>query len=101
MMLNPLVSWADEEIDPRVAAIVAKTIGVDAQVLESNNMKRSINLADLRLAHTTHKPTLIQSVEGGHFLEGRLERLRTVRVTVQGITASGRPVAVVKQIQVQ
>lgn len=136
MMLNPLAAWAIEEIDPRVAAIVAATIGVDThnhvdvplikaevpgpvvdlagemkrsglsaicmtfavdyqkmvnsgdgyerfmngltamdQQLKSNGMKRALNLADLRSAHKKHQPTVIQSVEGSHFLEGKLERL--------------------------
>ncbi|UFH52714.1 dipeptidase [Spirosoma sp. KNUC1025] len=135
-MLNPRMSWAIDEIDPRVAAIVAKTIGVDTHnhidvpinaselpgptvdlasemkksglsaicmtfavdyqrlvnpgdgndrfmnglaamdnVLESNKLKRSLNLADLRAAHKKQEPTVIQSVEGGHFLEGQLDRL--------------------------
>lgn len=133
---NPLLAWAVDEIDPRVVAIVAKTVGVDThnhidvplnaaelpgpkvdlagemqksglsaicmtfavdyqrlinpgdayerftkgldamdKVLESNNMKRSMNLADLQTAHKSHKPTVIQSVEGAHFLEGQLDRL--------------------------
>ncbi|WP_217602373.1 dipeptidase [Chitinophaga sp. GbtcB8] len=136
MMLNPLLTWAVNDVDPEVAAIVSKTIGIDThnhidvplnaaelpgpkvdlagemkksglsaicmtfavdyqqlrnpgdaynrfinglnamdKVLESNNMKRSMNLADLRAAHKEHKPTVIQSVEGGHFLEGQLDRL--------------------------
>ena len=156
MMLNPLLAWAADEVnpdrrsadavaqdqvDPRVAAIVAKTIGIDThnhidvpftaaevpglarpgpnvdlagelkksglsaicmtfavdrpalrnpgdayervknglasmdRLLESNNMKRSLNLGDLRAAHTKRQPTVIQSIEGGHFLEGYLERL--------------------------
>lgn len=45
------------------------------KVLESNDMKRSMNLADLQSAHNKHKPTVIQSVEGAHFLEGHLDRL--------------------------
>ncbi|SFD22626.1 membrane dipeptidase [Chitinophaga sp. CF118] len=136
MMLNPLAGWAINEVDPRVAAIVAATMGIDthnhidvpltqAEVpgptidlagemkrsglsaicmtfavdyqklqktgdaydrflngltsmdkqLAQNNMKRSLNLADLRTAHKNHQPTVIQSVEGAHFLEGHLERL--------------------------
>jgi len=136
MMLNPLSAWAIDEIDPRVAAIVAATIGIDThnhidvpliaadvpgpdidlagemkrsglsaicmtfaldyqkmgppgeaytrfinglasmdQQLKRNRMKRSLNMADLRTAHKKHQPTVIQSVEGGHFLEGHLERL--------------------------
>jgi microsomal dipeptidase-like Zn-dependent dipeptidase len=136
MMLSPLSSWAIDDIDPRVAGIVAATIGIDThnhidipltateipgpnidlagemkqsglsaicitfavdyqqlrnpgdaydrfknglasmdQQLVRNGMKRSLNMADLRAAHGKHQPTVIQSVEGGHFLEGDLERL--------------------------
>jgi membrane dipeptidase len=134
--LGPLLSFTVNEGDPRVDAIVAKTIGTDThnhidvplsatempgptvdltgemkksglsaicmtfavdyqplrnpgdaydrfvnglnamdKILESNNMKRSMNLADIRAAHDKHQPTVIQSVEGGHFLEGHLDRL--------------------------
>lgn len=45
------------------------------QQLARNGMKRALNLADLLAAHKKHQPTVIQSVEGGHFLEGQLERL--------------------------
>ena len=45
------------------------------EVLKSNNMKRSMNLKELRFAHDQHQPTVIQSVEGAHFLEGHLDRL--------------------------
>ncbi len=45
------------------------------QVLKSNQMKRSLNLGDLETAHKNHQPTVIQSVEGGHFIEGKLDRL--------------------------
>ncbi len=136
IILNPLLSWTDEGVDPRVAAIVAKTIGIDThnhidvplnaselpgpnvdlagemeksglsaicmtfavdyqklqnpgeaydrfingmnamdKVLEYNNLKRSMNLSEIRSAHNKHKPTVIQSVEGAHFLEGHLDRL--------------------------
>lgn len=136
LMVNPLLSWAIDDLDPRVAAIVAKTSGVDTHnhidvplngaelpgpnvdlagemkqaglsaicmtfavdyqrfvnpgdaykrftkgldamdnVLGSNNMKRSMNLADLRAAHQQRRPTVVQSVEGAHFLEGQLDRL--------------------------
>ena len=136
MMLNPLSAWAIDDIDPRVAAIVAATIGIDThnhidvpltaadvpgphidlagemkrsglsaicmtfaldyqkmtnpgeaydrflnglasmdQQLAQNHMKRALNLADLRAAHKKHEPTVIQSVEGAHFLEGHLERV--------------------------
>lgn len=136
MMLSPLLSWTIQEIDPRVAAIVKRTIGIDThnhidvplnpnelpgpnvdmlsafkksglsaismtfavdyqqlknpgdaynrfttgldamdKILEINGLKRSLNLNDLKSFHKTQKPTVIQSVEGGHFLEGKLERL--------------------------
>ncbi|QEC78230.1 dipeptidase [Mucilaginibacter ginsenosidivorax] len=136
IMLNPLAAWAIDEVDPRVAKIVADTLGIDthnhidvpltaAEVpgpdinlagemkksglaaicmtfavdyqklqnpgdayerfknglasmnrqLARNGMKRSLNMADLNTAHKKHQPTVIQSVEGGHFLEGRIERL--------------------------
>jgi membrane dipeptidase len=44
-------------------------------VLKNNNMERALSLADLKKAHKKNKPIVIQSVEGGHFLEGHLERL--------------------------
>jgi microsomal dipeptidase-like Zn-dependent dipeptidase len=136
LMLSPLATWAFDDIDPRVAAIVAASIGIDThnhvdiplltgevpgpnidltgemkksglsaicmtfaldyqklsvpgqayerflnaltgydQQLKNNGMKRSLNLADLKEAHRLHRPTVIQSVEGSHFLEGKLERL--------------------------
>jgi membrane dipeptidase len=51
--------------------------GLDAMdiFLKNNNMTRALNLKDLKKAHKKHKPIVIQSVEGGHFLEGKLERL--------------------------
>jgi microsomal dipeptidase-like Zn-dependent dipeptidase len=45
------------------------------EVLKSNDVKRSLNLIDISNAHKKHEPTVIQSVEGGHFLEGKLERI--------------------------
>ena len=136
IILKPLLSLAEQEGDPRIAKIVAKTIGIDThnhvdvpltatelpapksdlagemkrsglsaicmtfaldyqklnnpgeaydrfingmnamdELLKSNSMKRSLNLADIIAAHKEHRPTVIQSVEGGHFLEGKPERL--------------------------
>lgn len=123
---------ANGMIDPRVAEIVAKTIGIDThnhidvpltaaempdpdidlagemkrsglsaacmtfatdyqsgdaydrflhglasldRQLERNHMKRSLTAADVRVAHERGQPTVIQSVEGGHFLQGHLERI--------------------------
>jgi membrane dipeptidase len=43
--------------------------------LARNGINRSLNLANLRAAHKNHQPTVIQSVEGAHFLEGHLDRL--------------------------
>jgi membrane dipeptidase len=135
-MLNPWAAWAFQQPDPRVAKIVAETIGTDAHnhidvplikeevpgpnidlagemkisglsaicmtfaldyqklntpgdaydrfmngldsmdyQLQVNGMKRALNLEDLRVAHEKHHPTVIQSVEGGHFLEGNIDRL--------------------------
>lgn len=135
-LLGPRAAWAADGLDPRVAAIVAATLGIDThnhvdmplttaevpgptldlagelkksglaaicmtfavdyqelknpgdayerflngltamdQQLKSNHLKRALNLADLQAAHKKHQPTVIQSVEGGHFLEGKLARL--------------------------
>lgn len=136
IIINPSLSWAFGETDPRISAIVAKTMGIDThnhidvpliatelpgpkldlaiemeksglsaismtfavdyqklsnpgdaytrfisgldamdKVLENNNMKRSLNLAGLNTAKKKHTPTVIQSVEGCHFLEGQLDRV--------------------------
>lgn len=45
------------------------------KVLQSNGMKRSLNIEDIKAAHDRRIPTVIQSVEGCHFLEGELGRL--------------------------
>ena len=43
--------------------------------LERNHMKRSLTPADVRTAHKHAQPTVIQAIEGGHFLEGHVERV--------------------------
>ena len=43
--------------------------------LRLNGMKRSLNPSDIRAAHKGHQPTVIQAVEGAHFLQGHLERV--------------------------
>lgn len=48
--------------------------GMDA-ILKNNNIKRALNLSDVKKAHKANQPIVIQSVEGGHFLEGKIERL--------------------------
>jgi microsomal dipeptidase-like Zn-dependent dipeptidase len=47
---------------------------MDAQ-LARNHMARALNLKDLRAAHDKGQPIVIQAVEGGHFIEGKLERV--------------------------
>ncbi|NMH29039.1 dipeptidase [Flavobacterium silvaticum] len=44
-------------------------------ILEANGIKRSLNLGDIQKAHKNNQSTVIQSVEGGHFLEGKIDRL--------------------------
>jgi len=45
------------------------------RLLARNGMKRSLTLAEIRAAHAAAQPTVVQAVEGAHFLEGRLERI--------------------------
>jgi membrane dipeptidase len=129
---RPRLSQAEDPIDPRVADIVAKTIGIDThnhidvpltadempgpdidlagemkrsglsaicmtfatdyqpgdaydrfrkglesmdRQLARNRMKRSLTSADVRTAHDNHEPTVIQAIEGAHFLQGHVERV--------------------------
>lgn len=46
------------------------------QQLGRNGLKRSLTPADIRTAHANHQPTVIQAVEGGHFLQGHIERVQ-------------------------
>jgi membrane dipeptidase len=136
MILNPLKSFAINDIDPKIIQIVARTIGIDTHnhmdvpfkteefagknydlsleiknsglsaicmtfcvdrpeltkdgeayerfitslnemdiMLEANNLARALNYSDLKKAHEENKKIVIQSVEGGHFIEGKLERI--------------------------
>src|ERR1700722_11111318 len=43
--------------------------------LVCNGMKRSLTLADVRSAHARQQPTVIQAIEGCHFLQGKVERV--------------------------
>jgi membrane dipeptidase len=43
--------------------------------LERNSMRRSLTSDDVRTDHKNGQPTVIQAVEGGHFLQGHLERV--------------------------
>jgi membrane dipeptidase len=47
---------------------------IDAQ-LEKGHIHRALNLKDLQAAHDHGQPTIVQSVEGSHFIEGRLDRV--------------------------
>lgn len=132
MMPRSHSAWAADGVDPRVAKIVATTIGIDThnhvdvplteaempgpdidlagemkrsglsaicmtfatdyqrgdaydrflkglasmdRQLERNHMQRSLTPAEIRTAHKKGQPTVIQAVEGGHFLEGHIERV--------------------------
>lgn len=52
--------------------------GLDAadNLLKEYDLKRTLNLSALKDAAKKKKPAIIQSVEGGHFLEGKIERLK-------------------------
>lgn len=43
--------------------------------LQRNHMQRSLSASDIRTMHDNHTPTVIQAVEGAHFLQGHLERV--------------------------
>lgn len=136
VMLAPVASWAIGDIDPKVADIIRKTIGIDTHnhmdvpfksadfaadqydlggelkesgltaicmtfcvdrpelttageayerfilsldemdvLLKANNLSRALNYADLEQARKHNKTIVIQSVEGGHFIEDKLERI--------------------------
>jgi membrane dipeptidase len=47
------------------------------EMLKANNLARALNLSDLKKARTENKQIVIQSVEGGHFIEGKIERIKT------------------------
>ena len=133
MLLRPHLGWRADISDPRVADIVAKTIGIDThnhidvplsaaempgpyidlagemkrsglsaicmtfatdyqpgdaydrflkglesmdRQLERNGMKRSLTPDDVRNAHKNSQPAVIQAIEGGHFLQGHVERVQ-------------------------
>lgn len=53
-----------------------KALSSMGRQLERNGMKRSLSIDDVHATHQTHQPTVIQAVEGAHFLEGKLERVQ-------------------------
>ncbi|MFC5862485.1 dipeptidase [Acidicapsa dinghuensis] len=132
MILRPRGAWAADTLDPRVADIVSKTIGIDThnhidvpmtetempgpdidlagemkrsglsaicmtfatdyqkgnayerflsameamdRQLKRNNMQRSLSVSEIRAAHKAGTPTVIQAIEGAHFLQGKIERV--------------------------
>ncbi len=50
---------------------------IDAE-LEKGHIRRALNLKDLQSAHSHKRPTIIQTVEGAHFIEGNLDRVEEV-----------------------
>ncbi|WZO98948.1 membrane dipeptidase [Isosphaeraceae bacterium EP7] len=50
---------------------------IDGQ-LAKDRITRALNLNDLKTAHEKGQPTIVQSIEGAHFLEGHLDRVEAV-----------------------
>jgi membrane dipeptidase len=50
---------------------------IDAQ-LAKDHMHRALDLKDLETAHAQNKPTIVQTVEGAMFIEGKLENIEVV-----------------------
>jgi membrane dipeptidase len=48
---------------------------IDAQ-LEKGHIHRALSLQDLQAAHDHGHPTIVQTVEGAQFIEGRLDRVQ-------------------------
>ena len=46
--------------------------------LEKGRLRRALTLKDLESAHRQQQSTIVQTVEGSHFIEGRLERVEEV-----------------------
>lgn len=68
-------------IDFKLAEPYAKFLqGLDATdgQLANGRMTRAFHLKDLKAAQAEHRPTIIQSVEGAHFLEGKLGRVEEI-----------------------
>jgi hypothetical protein len=53
--------------------------------LERNGMRRSLTPDNIRIAHKQSLPTVIQAVEGGHFLQGPLSEWKKATGGVCGI----------------
>ena len=50
---------------------------VDEQ-LKEGHLHRALNLKELQAAHDHGRPAIVQTVEGSHFIEGRLDRVEEV-----------------------
>jgi membrane dipeptidase len=50
---------------------------IDAQ-LEKGHIYRALNLRELQAAHDHRQPTIVQTVEGAHFIEGHRDRVEEV-----------------------
>ena len=50
---------------------------IDAE-LQKGYIRRALNVKDLQAAHDHDRPTIVQTVEGALFIEGRLERIEEV-----------------------
>jgi membrane dipeptidase len=50
---------------------------IDAR-LEKEHIQRALNLKDLQAAHGHGQPSIVQTVEGAQFIEGRLDRVEEV-----------------------
>ena len=59
------------------AALLDWFAAVDAE-LARGNARRALTVSDLQDAHAHKLPTIIQSVEGAHFIEGDLSRVEEV-----------------------
>lgn len=45
-------------------------------LLKANNLSRALTYADIKKARKENKQIVIQAVEGGHFTEGKIERIK-------------------------
>lgn len=60
--------------DDGYARFITGLDAMDAQ-LARDRMHRALTLPDLLAAHAAGQPTVVQSVEGSHFLQGRMQRI--------------------------
>jgi membrane dipeptidase len=48
------------------------------QQLDKGHIRRALTLTDLQSAHEHSKPTIVQTIEGAQFIEGKLDRVEEV-----------------------